>query len=81
MGKNRKTPFRELEAKSLQELAQMEAELAGRRFTLRVQHAVGQVEDTAEIRKTRRELARVKMAIGRKAALAAGAGQGTGAGR
>jgi len=40
--------------------------LAAKRFTLRFQHAVGQVENTAEIRKTRRELARVKSALATK---------------
>lgn len=58
-----KNPFTELSGKSTDELAQMEAELAAKRFSLRFQHAVGQVENTAEIRKTRRELARVKTAL------------------
>ena len=66
MGK--KTSFNEITAKSAEELAQLEAELAAKRFTLRVQHAVGQLENTAEIRKTRRELARVKMALRSKTA-------------
>lgn len=65
---SKKQPFSELAAKSLEELAQLEAELAAKRFTLRFQHAVGQVENTAEIRKTRRELARVKSAIQHKLA-------------
>jgi large subunit ribosomal protein L29 len=59
--------YNELAAKSMQELADLETELASKRFTLRVQHAVGQLENTAEIRKTRRELARVKMALKSKA--------------
>jgi large subunit ribosomal protein L29 len=83
MGKNKKLVFKELEAKSLQELAQLEADLAGKRFTLRMQHAVGQVEDTAESRATRRDLARVKMALGNKMKAAAsgdGAGRNKGAG-
>jgi large subunit ribosomal protein L29 len=66
MGK--KTPFSEISGKSVEELSQLEIELAAKRFTLRVQHAVGQLENTADIRKTRRELARVKMALGNKAA-------------
>jgi large subunit ribosomal protein L29 len=74
MGKNKKLIFGELEAKSVQELAQLEADLAGKRFTLRMQHAVGQVEDTAEIRRARRDLARVKMALGNKMKTAAGGG-------
>jgi len=73
IGKNKKLVFKDLEAKSIPELAQMEADLAGKRFTLRMQHAVGQVENTAEIRATRRDLARVKMALGNKMKAAAGA--------
>ncbi|BDU75326.1 50S ribosomal protein L29 [Mesoterricola sediminis] len=65
---NKKNPFSELAAKSIEELAQLEADLAAKRFTLRFQHAVGQVENTAEIRKTRRELARVKTALKTKLA-------------
>jgi large subunit ribosomal protein L29 len=60
---NKKNPFSELAANRIEELAQLEADLAAKRFTLRFQHAVGQVENTAEIRKTRRELARVKTAL------------------
>jgi large subunit ribosomal protein L29 len=60
---NKKNPFSLLADKSVEELAELEAELAAKRFTLRFQHAVGQVENTAEIRKTRRELARVKSAL------------------
>lgn len=62
----KKNPFSELTGKNVEELAQLEAELAAKRFTLRFQHAVGQVENTAEIRKTRRELARVKSALATK---------------
>ena len=65
---SKKQPFNELAGKSIEELAQLEADLAAKRFTLRFQHAVGQVENTAEIRKTRRELARVKTALRMKLA-------------
>ncbi len=65
---NKKNPFSELAVKNIEELAQLEADLAAKRFTLRFQHAVGQVENTAEIRKTRRELARVKTALKMKLA-------------
>ena len=65
---SKKNPFSDLLGKSIEELAQLEAELAAKRFTLRFQHAVGQVENTAEIRKTRRELARVKTALRHKLA-------------
>ncbi len=64
----KKNPFSDLTGKSVEELAQLEAELAAKRFTLRFQHAVGQVENTAEVRKTRRELARVKTALATKLA-------------
>ena len=64
----KKNPFSELTGKSVEELAQLEAELAAKRFTLRFQHAVGQVENTAEIRKARHELARVKTALATKLA-------------
>jgi len=70
MSKN-KTPFKELEAKSVEDLVQMESDLAGKRFSLRMQHAVGQLENTAEIRKTKRDLARVKTALGNKSRTAA----------
>ncbi len=65
---SKQQPFNELAGKSIEELAQLEADLAAKRFTLRFQHAVGQVEDTSEIRKTRRELARVKTALQMKLA-------------
>ncbi|HEU4950793.1 MAG TPA: 50S ribosomal protein L29 [Holophagaceae bacterium] len=65
---SKKNPFSALTSKSVEELAQLEAELAAKRFTLRFQHSVGQVENTAEIRKTRRELARVKTALRAKMA-------------
>ena len=65
---SKKHPCSELTGKSVEELAQLEAELAAKRFTLRFQHAVGQVENTAEVRKTRRELARVKTALAAKLA-------------
>ncbi len=63
---SKKNPFSALTEKNTEELAQLEAELAAKRFTLRFQHAVGQVENSAEIRKTRRELARVKTALASK---------------
>jgi large subunit ribosomal protein L29 len=65
---SKKNPFSDLTSKSVEELAQLETELAAKRFTLRFQHAVGQVENTAEVRKTRRELARVKTALATKLA-------------
>jgi len=67
----KKSPFSDLLGKNPEELHKLEVELAAKKFTLRIQHAVGQVENTAEIRKTRREMARVKTAITKKAAVAA----------
>ncbi|MBL0312909.1 MAG: 50S ribosomal protein L29 [Holophagaceae bacterium] len=65
---SKKNPFSAFTEKNTEELAQLEAELAAKRFTLRFQHAVGQVENSAEIRKTRRDLARVKTALASKMA-------------
>jgi large subunit ribosomal protein L29 len=65
---SKKNPFSALTDKNVDELAQLEVELAAKRFTLRFQHAVGQVDNSAEIRKTRRELARVKTALRTKMA-------------
>lgn len=65
---SKKNPFSELAAKSVEDLVHMEDELAGKRMTLRFQHALGQVENTAEIRKTRKDLARVKTALNTKLA-------------
>jgi large subunit ribosomal protein L29 len=66
MGK--KTQIKEYQGKSMEELSQLVSDLAQKKFTLRFQHAVGQLENTAEIRKTRRDLARAKMALGNKVA-------------
>lgn len=62
----KKNPFSDYTSKNLQELAQLEIENAAKVFTLRFQNSMGQVEKTSEIRKTRREVARIKSAIAMK---------------
>jgi len=47
----------------MEELAQMEVENTAKGFTLRFQNSLGQVENNAEIRKARRQVARVKTAM------------------
>ena len=56
-------PFSDLTAKSMEELAQLEVENTAKGFTLRFQNSLGQVENNAEIRKARRQVARVKTAM------------------
>ncbi len=60
---SKKNPFSDLTAKSMEELAQMEVENTAKGFTLRFQNCLGQVENNAEIRKARRQVARVKTAM------------------
>ncbi len=60
---SKKHPFSDLTAKSLEELAQLEVENTAKGFTLRFQNSLGQVENNAEIRKARRQVARVKTAM------------------
>ena len=60
---SKKNPFSDLTAKSTEELAQLEVENTAKGFTLRFQNSLGQVENNAEIRKARRQVARVKTAM------------------
>ncbi|HCG36860.1 MAG: 50S ribosomal protein L29 [Holophagaceae bacterium] len=60
---SKKNPFSDLTAKSMEELAQLEVENTAKGFTLRFQNSLGQVENNAEIRKARRQVARVKTAM------------------
>lgn len=53
---------------SLEELRLKEKELATQLFNLRFQHATGQLENTMALRKTRRDMARVKTALREKVA-------------
>jgi large subunit ribosomal protein L29 len=49
--------FRDL---SIEELAVKEKELAESLFNLKFQHATGQLDNTAQMKKTRKDIARVK---------------------
>lgn len=60
---SKKNPFSDLTVKSMEELAQLEVENTAKGFTLRFQNSLGQVENNAEIRKARRQVARVKTAM------------------
>lgn len=58
----------EVREKSDQELARLSAELEQEIFQLRFRKACGQLKQTSEIRKKRRDLARMKTVLrGRKA--------------
>jgi large subunit ribosomal protein L29 len=58
---------KELRAKSLDELKQELHSLLRGHFGLRVQHATQQLNNTAELRRTRRAVARVKTIMAEKA--------------
>ena len=45
---------------SIEELAVKEKELAEAFFNLKFQHATGQLDNTAQLKKTRKDIARVK---------------------
>ena len=49
--------FRDL---SIEELTVKEKELAESLFNLKFQHATGQLDNTAQLKKTRKDIARVK---------------------
>ena len=49
--------FRDL---SIEELSVKEKELAESLFNLKFQHATGQLDNTAQLKKTRKDIARVK---------------------
>lgn len=57
----------ELREMTMDELVQREGELKRTLFNLRFQRASGELDNTAELRKTRREIARVMTVIGQKA--------------
>ncbi len=58
------TELREL---TIDELLQQEAELKRKLFNLRFQRASGELDNTAELKKTRRDIARVMTVIGQRA--------------
>ena len=55
--------FREL---SVEELEVKAIELAEAFFNLKFQHATGQLDNTAQLKRTRRDIARVKTVLGEK---------------
>ncbi len=59
----RATELREL---TIDELEQQEAELKRKLFNLRFQRASGELDNTAELKKTRRDIARVMTVIGQR---------------
>jgi large subunit ribosomal protein L29 len=58
---------KQLRAKSLDELNKELSALLKAHFSLRMQHATQQLGNNSELRKTRREIARVRTIIGEKA--------------
>ncbi len=52
-----------LREKSVSELNEVLSDLRKNQFNLRMQHATGQLKNTAELRKVRRDIARVKTLI------------------
>ncbi|MDR9499198.1 MAG: 50S ribosomal protein L29 [Hydrogenovibrio sp.] len=56
----------ELREKSVEALRGQLNELAKEQFNLRMQHATGQLSNTAELKKVRRNVARVKTIIREK---------------
>jgi large subunit ribosomal protein L29 len=58
---------KQLRAKSLDELNKELSALLKAHFSLRMQHATQQLGKNSELRKTRREIARVRTIIGEKA--------------
>jgi len=55
-----------LREKSVSELNDVLKDLRKEQFNLRMQHATGQLQNTAELRKIRRNIARVKTLIREK---------------
>ena len=62
----------ELKSKSEDELKKMLSDLRKEQFNLRFQKSGGQLENTSQIRKTRRTIARVKTFLNQKAEKPAG---------
>jgi large subunit ribosomal protein L29 len=61
----------ELRDLTIDELVQREAELKRKLFNLRFQLASGELDNTAELKKTRRDIARVMTIIGQRSQEAA----------
>ena len=60
-------------ARTADELSELLEDLQKAAFNLRFQKASGQLENTAEIRKVRRDIARIRTILGEKSRAAAGA--------
>ncbi|MCY4229528.1 MAG: 50S ribosomal protein L29 [Alphaproteobacteria bacterium] len=58
-------------ARTADELSELMEDLQKAAFNLRFQRASGQLENTAEIRKVRRDIARIKTVLGEKSRTAA----------
>ena len=56
----------ELKEKSVEQLNEVLVDLLKRQFSLRIQHATGQLGKTSEIKLVRRDIARVKTIIAEK---------------
>ncbi len=56
----------ELREMTIDELVQQETELKRKLFNLRFQRASGELDNTAELKKTRRDIARVMTVIGQR---------------
>lgn len=57
----------EIKAKSVEQLGEELVSLKKEQFNLRFQQATGQLENTANVRKVRRNIAKVKTALREKA--------------
>jgi large subunit ribosomal protein L29 len=62
----------ELRELTLEELQQREKELKRKMFNLRFQRATGELDNTAELKKTRKDIARVMTVAAAKARRSAG---------
>ena len=63
----------DVRARTADELSELLEDLQKAAFNLRFQKASGQLENTAEIHRVRRDIARIKTILGEKSRAAAGA--------
>ena len=61
----------DVRARTTDELSELLEDLQKAAFNLRFQKASGQLENTAEIRRVRRDIARIKSILGEKSRVAA----------
>ncbi len=61
----------DVRARTADELSELLEDLQKAAFNLRFQRASGQLENTAEIRKVRRDIARIRTVLGEKSRAAA----------